>query len=223
MGGVWAIVVAGGGGRRFGGPKQFEDLDDRRVLDWSVAAARTACDGVVIVVPPDRLAHEKSGAERAVSAVAGGSTRSGSVRAGLAAVPDDAEIVVVHDAARPLAGADLFRRTIAAVRAGADAAIPGVPVTDTLKRVEDGRVVGTVDRAPLVAVQTPQAFGAGVLRRAHAGGPDATDDAALVEALGGTVVVVEGDPRNLKITSPGDLVVARALLGLARRGPGTGA
>ena len=95
------------------------------------------------------------------------------MRAGLAAVPADAEIVVVHDAARPLAGADLFERTVAAVRGGADAAIPGVPVTDTVKQVEDGRVVATVDRSRLVAVQTPQAFRAAVLRRAHGGDPDA--------------------------------------------------
>jgi 2-C-methyl-D-erythritol 4-phosphate cytidylyltransferase len=208
VGGVWAIVVAGGGGRRFGGPKQFEDLHGRRVLDWSLAAAGAACDGVVPVVPADRLAGEP-----APGAVAGGATRSGSVRAGLAAVPGDAEIVVVHDAARPLAGAELFRRTVAAVRDGADAAVPGVPVTDTVKRVDDGRVVETVDRSRLVAVQTPQAFRVAVLRRAHAGDPEATDDSALVEAVGGTVVVVEGDPRNLKLTSPDDLLVARALLG----------
>jgi 2-C-methyl-D-erythritol 4-phosphate cytidylyltransferase len=218
---VWAIVVAGGGGRRFGGPKQFEDLHGRRVLDWSLAAAEAACDGVVAVVPADRLDDARAGAAAgaaagavagAVAAVAGGSTRSESVRAGLAAVPDDAEIVVVHDAARPLAGAELFHRTVAAVRAGADAAIPGIAVTDTVKRVEAGRVVETVDRSRLVAVQTPQAFRAGILRRAHAGSPEATDDAGLVEALGGTVVVVEGDPRNLKLTSPDDLIVARALL-----------
>jgi 2-C-methyl-D-erythritol 4-phosphate cytidylyltransferase len=207
VGAVWAIVVAGGGGRRFGGPKQFEDLHGRRVLDWSLAAAAAACDGVVPVVPADRLADEP-----APGAVAGGATRSGSVRAGLAAVPGDAEIVVVHDAARPLAGAELFRRAVAAVRAGADAAVPGVPVADTVKRVEDGRVVETVDRSRLVAVQTPQAFRAAALRRAHAGDPEATDDAGLVEAMGGTVAVVEGDPRNFKLTSPDDLVVARALL-----------
>jgi len=199
-------VVAGGGGRRFGGPKQFEDLHGRRVLDWSLAAAAATCNGVVAVVPADRLGDAPPGA------VAGGPTRSASVRAGLAAVPDDAEIVVVHDAARPLAGAELFHRTVAAVRAGADAAVPGVPVTDTVKRVEGGRVVETVDRSRLVAVQTPQAFRAAMLRRAHAGAHEATDDAGLVEGLGGTVVVVEGDPRNLKLTSPDDLVVARALL-----------
>jgi len=209
VGPVWAIVVAGGGGQRFGGPKQFEDLHGRRVLDWSLAAARAECDGVVVVVPADRLDDESGHAPARV--VAGGATRSASVRAGLAAVPDDAAIVVVHDAARPLAGAELFRRTIAAVRAGADAAIPGVPVTDTVKRVDDGRVVETVDRSRLVAVQTPQAFRAEILRRAHAGDPEATDDAALVEALGGTVAVVDGDPHNLKLTSPDDLLVARAL------------
>jgi 2-C-methyl-D-erythritol 4-phosphate cytidylyltransferase len=203
---VWAIVVAGGGGRRFGGPKQFEDLHGRRVLDWSLAAAEAACDGVVAVVPGDRLSDAPAGS------VAGGATRSESVRAGLAAVPADAEIVVVHDAARPLAGAELFHRTVAAVRAGADAAIPGVPFVDTVKRVVDGRVVETLDRSRLVAVQTPQAFRAVMLRRAHAGASEATDDAGLVEALGGKVVVVEGDPRNLKLTSPDDLVVARALL-----------
>ncbi len=217
MGGVWAIVVAGGGGRRFGGPKQFEDLHGRRVLDWSLAAAAAACDGVVPVVPADRLDGEP-----APGAVSGGATRSESVRAGLAAVPHDAAIVVVHDAARPLAGADLFRRTVAAVRAGADAAVPGIPVTDTVKRVDDGRVTETVDRTSLVAVQTPQAFRADVLRRAHAGAPEATDDAGLVEALGGLVVVVKGDPRNLKLTSPDDLIVARALLAGTGDGPGNG-
>ena len=217
MGNVWAIVVAGGGGRRFGGPKQFEDLHGRRVLDWSVAAARAGCDGVVAVVPADRLDEEAQACAGGFgSVVAGGSTRSESVRAGLAAVPDDAEIVVVHDAARPVAGVELFHRTVAAVRAGADAAIPGVPVADTVKRVSDGRVVETVDRSHLVAVQTPQAFRAEILRRAHADDPEATDDAALVEALGGLVVVVDGDPRNLKLTSPWDLLVARGLLGGAR-------
>ena len=142
--------------------------------------------------------------------VAGGERRSDSVRRGLDAVPDDCDIVVVHDGARPLASADLFEAVIEAVLAGADAAIPGVAVTDTIKRVDDGCVVDTLDRDDLVAVQTPQAFRAEVLRRAHDGGPDATDDAALVEAVGGTVVVVEGDPANLKITTRHDLGVGRA-------------
>ncbi|MGH9126092.1 MAG: 2-C-methyl-D-erythritol 4-phosphate cytidylyltransferase [Acidimicrobiales bacterium] len=199
MGQVWGIVVAAGSGRRFGGPKQFQLLHGRRIVDWSVATASAACDRVVVVLPRDRLEP---------GTVAGGATRSDSVRAGLAAVPDDADIVVVHDAARPLASADLFARVIEAVRSGADAAIPGVPVTDTIKAVAGSVVVSTVERSTLVAVQTPQAFRAASLRRAHASAPEASDDAALIEADGGVVVVVAGEARNLKITSPDDLAVA---------------
>jgi 2-C-methyl-D-erythritol 4-phosphate cytidylyltransferase len=205
MAGVWAIVVAAGAGRRFGGAKQYKPLGGRRVLDWSVDAARTAADGVVLVVAPTAVGR----AEPAVDVVvAGADSRSGSVRAGLAAVPADAEVVLVHDAARPLAGADVFAAAVAAVRAGADAAVPAVPVGDTLRSVAGG----VVDRDGLLAVQTPQAFRAGALRAAHAGGGEATDDASLVEADGGKVVVVDGSPDNLKITRPTDLVVAEALL-----------
>ena len=205
MGGVWAIVLAGGSGSRFGSLKQFEPLGDRRVLDWSVAAARAACDGTVVVVPAGLEGGEDG-------AVTGGPSRSGSVRAGLAAVPLDAEVVVVHDAARPLAGADLYARVVAAVRAGGDAAIPVLVVSDTIKRVAGTLVVETLDRSALVAVQTPQAFRADVLRQAHATGAEATDDAALVEAIGGKVVTVEGDRRNLKLTTRHDVAVALALL-----------
>ena len=201
---IWAIVVAAGSGSRFGGAKQFEPLAGRRVVDWSVATAAAAADGVVCVVPPEPPGGEPS-ADRCV---AGGASRSESVRAGLAVVPDDAEVVVVHDAARPLAGADLFDAVIAAVREGADAAIPAIPLHDTIRHATNG----VVDRSELVAVQTPQAFRADVLRKAHAHGGDATDDAALVEAAGGTVVVVPGDPHNLKITDPGDLRVAAVFL-----------
>lgn len=203
MGSAWAIVLAGGSGSRYGGLKQFEDLAGRRVVDWSLAAARASCDGVVLVVPPGT---------QEPGAVTGGATRSASVRAGLAAVPDDAEVVLVHDAARPLAGSDLFSRAMAAVRAGADGVVPVVAVTDTIKRVEDRLVVETLDRSALVAVQTPQAFSARMLRDAHAAGGDATDDAGLVESIGGKVVVVEGDRWNLKLTTPEDLVVMEALL-----------
>jgi 2-C-methyl-D-erythritol 4-phosphate cytidylyltransferase len=203
---VWVIVVAAGEGRRFGAAKQYAPLAGRRVLDWSLAAARTVADGVVLVVPPDRAGD----AEPLADAVApGAATRSGSVRAGLDRVPAGAEVVVVHDGARPLAGPDLFAAVVDAVRAGADAAVPGVPVSDTLR----SRVGGAVDRDGVVAVQTPQAFRAAALRAAHAGGAEATDDASLVEAGGGKVVVVEGSPANLKITAPADLVVAEALLG----------
>lgn len=196
---VWAILVAAGSGSRFGAPKQYQPLDGRRVLDWSLDACRAACDGVVLVVPADRRGDD----EKADAVVAGGATRSASVRAGLDAVPTDADIVVVHDAARPTAAPKLFDAVIAAVRAGADGAVPGLPVADTVKRVDGDRVVETLDRSMLVAVQTPQAFRVDVLRRAQVG--DATDDAALVEAAGGTVVVVPGDPLNRKITVPSDL------------------
>lgn len=177
-------------------------LGDERVVDRSARIARSATDGVVLVVPPGDVARE--------GGRAGGATRSASVRSGLAAVPDDVAIVCVHDAARPLATVDLYRRVIGAVAAGADAAVPGVPVADTIKVVDpDGRVVATPDRATLRAVQTPQAFRADALRRAHDDAGEATDDAALIEALGGSVVVVEGEPHNRKITTPDDLAWVR--------------
>ena len=201
---VWAIVVAAGTGSRFGGAKQFEQLGGDRVVDRAVAASRAVADGVVVVVPAERTDDTSLRATGSILA-AGGSTRSGSVRAGLAAVPAEADIVVVHDAARPYATGALFEAVVAAVRAGADGAVPGMAVSDTVKRVHDGRVVETLDRSELVAVQTPQAFAAAVLRRAHAGGGDATDDAALVEAAGGRVTVVPGEAANAKITRRSDL------------------
>jgi 2-C-methyl-D-erythritol 4-phosphate cytidylyltransferase len=196
------VVVAAGSGARYGAPKQYERLGAQRVLDWSLAAARSACAGVVLVVAPERAGAAEPGAD---AVVAGGATRSASVRAGLAAVPEDAEVVVVHDAARPAATPALFAAVVAAVRAGADGALPGVPVVDTIKRVAGDVVMATLDRAELVAVQTPQAFLASTLRRAHAAGGEATDDGALVEAAGGRVVVVPGEPDNVKITTPADL------------------
>jgi 2-C-methyl-D-erythritol 4-phosphate cytidylyltransferase len=136
------------------------------------------------------------------------------VRAGLAVTDATAEVIVVHDAARPLAGDDVYERVIAAVRDGADAAVPGLPVSDTVKRVDaGGRVVGTVPRDGLVTVQTPQAFAATALRRAHDAGGEATDDAALVEAAGGVVVVVPGDPAAAKITERADLIALERLVG----------
>lgn len=202
-------MVAAGSGTRFGRAKQYEQLGDRRVLDWALVTARAVSEGVVLVVAPDTAGRREPGVD---AVVPGGSTRSASVRAGLAAVPGEADVVVVHDAARPLAPVSLFEAVVAAVRSGADAAIPGVAVASTVKRVAGRRVVETVDRRHLVEVQTPQAFAAAALRQAHADDPEATDDAALVEAAGGTVTVVEGDPRNLKLTHPHDLTVARALL-----------
>ena len=208
---VWAVVVAAGTGARFGSLKQYEHLGDRRVLDWALERTRAVADGVVLVVPPERAGESEPGVD---AVVAGAETRAGSVRAGLAAVPHEAEVVVVHDGARPLASAALFERVVAAVRAGADGAVPGLPVADTVKVVDDGTVTKTLDRSRLVAVQTPQAFAAPTLRRAHDGGAEGTDDAALVEALGGRVVVVPGEEANAKITTQHDLLVARAVIDL---------
>ena len=179
-------------------------LEGRSVLSWSVEAARGVADVVIAVIPAASLADEgcHGGADHVV---AGGTTRSASVRAGLALVPDDAAIVVVHDAARPLASPALFARVVEAVLGGEDGAIPGIALADTVKRVGDGVVTETLDRAALVAVQTPQAFRAAALRRAHAQQSDATDDAALLEALGLRVAVVAGETRNAKLTEPADL------------------
>lgn len=211
---MWAVVVAAGSGARFGGAKQYEQIAGRSVLEWSVSAAQRACEGVVVVVPAADVGRRPLPVARPPDAVVGGgATRSQSVRYGLAAVPDDAEIIVVHDAARPLAGPDLWEAAIEAVRGGADAALCAVPVSDTVKRVAGGHVLETVDRTDLVAVQTPQAFRAGALRNAHARGGEATDDGALVEAGGGRVVVVPGSSANIKITHPQDLLLAAALVG----------
>jgi 2-C-methyl-D-erythritol 4-phosphate cytidylyltransferase len=202
-------VVAAGRGHRFGGLKQFEDLAGRPLHAWSVSAARHVADGVVLVVP-DEMAGDEALVAAADRVVAGGASRSDSVRAGLAEVPADAGVVLVHDAARPLASPSLFRAVVEAVVAGADGAVPGIPIVDTVKQVEHGAVRVTLDRAGLVRVQTPQGFRAEWLRRAHSAGADATDDAALVEAIGGRVVVVEGEEDNLKITSPEDLSAVEA-------------
>jgi 2-C-methyl-D-erythritol 4-phosphate cytidylyltransferase len=189
---------------------------------WSVEAARSAADGVVLVVPEGAGADANAtggdgpggparwGADRLVI---GGASRADSVRAGLGVVPDDADVIVVHDAARPLAAPSLFTAVVEAVLAGgALCAIPVLPVSDTLKRIADDVVLSTVDRDGLVTVQTPQAFSATVLREAHREGGQSTDDAGLVERLGVAVRTVPGDPRNLKITRHEDLGLAEALM-----------
>lgn len=182
------------------------------MVDWAVDTAARASAGVVVVVPAEHATDPTFAAPNGATAVvAGGSTRSESVRRGLTAVPDGADIVCVHDAARPFASAELFAAVIAAVaRDGVDAAVPGIAVADTVKVVDQtGRVTSTPDRASLRAVQTPQAFRAATLRAAHASSPEATDDAAVVEARGGYVVVVEGEADNRKITAAEDLAWAQ--------------
>jgi 2-C-methyl-D-erythritol 4-phosphate cytidylyltransferase len=210
---VWAIVVAGGSGRSFGQLKQFEQLADRHVVEWSVAACRPTASGVVLVVPAGSNFEPDYGADVVIE---GGATRAESVRNGLTVVPADADVIIVHDAARPLAAPGLFGAVVEAVAGGAGGAIPGLEVSDTIKEIRqvDGmtEVAATLDRSTLVAVQTPQAFAAELLRKAHAGGSEATDDAALVEALGATVRVVQGDPRNMKITTRADLRTAEQLM-----------
>ena len=207
-GSVWTIVVAAGSGRRFGADKLSVALSgDETVFDLSVAEAVHHSDGTVVVVAGDSpLLFGKPAA--GVRFVAGGGSRSASARNGLAAVPDDTAIVLIHDAARPLADAGVYGRVIDAVRGGAAAVIPTIPVVDTIRAVDGG----VVDRDALRAVQTPQGFLASVLREAHATQNEATDDAALVEALGHEVVLVDGDVRNLKITRPADIAMARALI-----------
>jgi 2-C-methyl-D-erythritol 4-phosphate cytidylyltransferase len=212
---AWAVVVAGGSGERFGGYKQFMLLAGQEVVEWSLQAAARACAGVVLVVPADWV-EKYSG--RADHVVAGGPTRAASVRAGLRVIPGDARVVVVHDAVRPLASQRTWASVIAAIEEGADGAVPCVPVLDTIKRREDDGKLMTLDRARLVAVQTPQAFSAASLHEAHAGEGEATDDAALVEAIGGRVVSVAGEPGNIKVTAPDDLALAEFLLSLKAGG-----
>ncbi len=199
-------MVGGGRGERFGRAKQYEQLGGERIIDRSRRIAEAVSEGVVVVVPADDAEVER--------AVAGGSTRCGSVRAGLAAVPDHAEVVCVHDAARPLASPALYGRVIDAVRQGADGAVPGVPVTDTIKVVRGQVVVDTPDRDSLVSMQTPQAFRAETLRHAHRASVEGTDDAVLVERAGGRVVVVAGEATNIKVTTPDDLITAARLIDL---------
>jgi len=206
---IWAIVVAAGAGTRYGARKQFLELNGKSVAARSIAAARSVANRVVLVIPPDVHPRDLPSDIDADVIVPGGETRSASVRAGLDEIPLDASVIVIHDAARPMAKAELFRRVVDAVEAGADGAVCGAAVTDTIKVVGkvDGQrmVVTTLDRDALIAVQTPQAFEPGALRHAHGSELNATDDAALVEITGGTVIIVDGDPDNVKVTIPRDL------------------
>jgi len=212
---VWAILVAAGRGDRLGldQPKAFAKLGEDPLLAEPLRRLDDCewVDAIVVVAPPGWeepaiLLAEELGCGKVRACVPGGETRAGSVRAGLAEVPEDALVVLVHDAARPLLPEEVVERVLAPLSEGWDGAVPGLPVADTLKRVGvDGAVAETVARDGLWAVQTPQAFVAETLRAAAAGGGDATDCAGLVEARGGRVKVVEGDPRLLKVTTADDL------------------
>ncbi|MEZ5176343.1 MAG: 2-C-methyl-D-erythritol 4-phosphate cytidylyltransferase [Acidimicrobiia bacterium] len=199
----WAIVVAAGSGERYGGPKHELMLDGVPLWKRSVLTLRAAgVDSVVVVGDVE-------------GGIPGGARRRDSVAAGLAAVPEMVDWVLVHDGARPLVTRRLVARVVEAALSGvADAVVPALEVTDTLKEVEGAAVVGTVDRSRLAAVQTPQAFRASMLREAHRIDPDddVTDDAGLIERIGGTVVCVRGERTNIKITFEGDLAIAGAIL-----------
>jgi 2-C-methyl-D-erythritol 4-phosphate cytidylyltransferase len=201
---VAAVVVAAGRGTRFGAEKQFLFIDGGTVAARSVSRAREVAELVILVVP-EGYSGDGEGADLVVT---GGDSRAASVRKGLAHCAE-ADVVIVHDAARPNASPDLFRAIVRAIEDGADAVVPGLSVADTIKRVslDGGRTVvsETLDREELVAVQTPQGFRREVLERAHAASEIATDDAGLVEAIGGVVVVIPGEATNLKITHPSDL------------------
>jgi 2-C-methyl-D-erythritol 4-phosphate cytidylyltransferase len=214
-GGAWAVLVAAGRGERLGDdrPKAFARLGGLPLLAEPLRRLEENDDieGIVVVAPPEWeepsiLLAEQIGASKVSACVPGGATRAESVRAGLAEVPDDAAVVLVHDAARPVVPAEVVARLLAALAEGYDGAVPALPVSDTVKRAVDGVVVETLERDELVAVQTPQAFVASVLRSAFAGDVrSATDCASLVEAAGGRVKVVPGDERLQKVTTRADL------------------
>jgi 2-C-methyl-D-erythritol 4-phosphate cytidylyltransferase len=211
---VWAILAAAGGGERLGAdrPKAFARLGDLPLLAESLRRLEDSewIEAIVIAAPPGWeepaiLLAEELAAGKVMACVAGGSSRAASVRNALAEVPDDAVVVLVHDAARPLLPPDVVERVLVPLGEGWDGAIPGLPLPDTIKRVEGDRVAETLDRSALVAAQTPQAFVASTLREAVAEGDEASDCSALVEARGGRIKVVTGDPRLLKVTTPDDL------------------
>jgi 2-C-methyl-D-erythritol 4-phosphate cytidylyltransferase len=212
---VWAVLAAAGRGERLGGdrPKAFAKLRGRPLLAESLERLEASgwVDAIVIVAPPGWeepaiLLAEELACSKVVACVAGGATRAESVRAGSAEVNEDAAVIVVHDAARPALAEEVLERVLTALNEGWDGAVPALPLTDTIKRVRDGQVVETLPRRELAAAQTPQAFLAPILREALAGDlAGATDCAALVEARGGRVTTVPGDPRLVKVTDAADL------------------
>jgi 2-C-methyl-D-erythritol 4-phosphate cytidylyltransferase len=221
-GGVWAVVVAAGAGERLGldRPKAFAPLGGRPLLAESIDRLDRCpwIDSIVIVSAPGWeepaiLLAEEVVATKVASCVTGGTTRAESARAGVADVPPEAVVILVHDAARPLVTDQVVERVLRPLGEGFDGAVPVLPLPDTLKRVSAGVVTETVDREGVVAAQTPQAFLADVLRRGLEGDlRAATDCASLVERAGGRVATVDGDPSLLKVTTKADLALVEALL-----------
>jgi 2-C-methyl-D-erythritol 4-phosphate cytidylyltransferase len=221
-GATWALLVAAGTGERLGldRPKAFAELHGRPLLAESLERLDLCpwVDAIVVAAPggweePVILLSEELAASKVVSSVTGGATRAESVRAALADVEEEALVVLVHDAARPLVDDAVVERVLRPLGEGFDGAVPALPVSDTVKRVERGVVAETVARDGLVGAQTPQAFLARALRRAFEGDLEgATDCASLVEQAGGRVAVVDGDPRLLKVTTAADLELVETLL-----------
>jgi 2-C-methyl-D-erythritol 4-phosphate cytidylyltransferase len=219
---VWAVLAAAGRGERLGSdrPKAFARLGGRPLLAESLERLEASAwiDQIVIAAPPDWeepciLVAEEIGAGKVGSVVTGGASRSESVRLALEEVSDDAAVILVHDAARPLLPDAVIERVLAPLSEGWDGVVPFVTVPDTVKKVERDRVVETLPRDELVAVQTPQAFVASVLRDALSGDVfNASDCSSLVEARGGRVTVVEGDRRLLKVTDAEDLALVEGWL-----------
>ena len=218
---VWAVIAAAGSGERLGldRPKAFANLRGRPLLAESLERLEASdwIDSIVVAAPPDWeepviLLAEELGCGKVAEAVTGGETRAASVTAAVAVVPDDAAAILVHDAARPVLPEEVIERVLTALNEGWDGAIPVLPIADTIKRVEADRVVETVAREGLAVAQTPQAFVAPVLRGALSD-DEATDCSALVEARGGRVKVVPGDPLLIKVSEPGDLEAVERLLG----------
>lgn len=219
---VWAVLAAAGRGERLGSdrPKAFAKLRDRPLLAESLERLEGSdwVDAIVIVAPPgweepSILVAEELACTKVVAAATGGDTRAESVRAGVAEVGADADVILVHDAARPVLPDDVIERVLSALTEGWDGAVPGLPLADTIKRVRDGQIAETLPRDELVAVQTPQAFLAPVLREALAGDLGAaTDCSALVEANGGRVTTVLGDHRLAKVTDEADLELVATFL-----------
>jgi 2-C-methyl-D-erythritol 4-phosphate cytidylyltransferase len=222
VGATWALVVAAGSGERLGidRPKAFAGLGGRPLLAESLDRLDRCelVDAIVVAAPPGWeepaiLLAEELAATKVVACVTGGATRAESASAALAEVPDDALVVLVHDAARPLVDDSVVERLLGRLGEGFDGAVPVLPVADTLKRVRGGVVEETIDRAELATAQTPQAFLAPALRKAFGGDlAGATDCASLVERSGGRVAVVEGEPRLVKITTPADLALVESWL-----------
>jgi 2-C-methyl-D-erythritol 4-phosphate cytidylyltransferase len=219
---VWAVLAAAGRGERLGSdrPKAFARLGGRPLLAESLERLEASAwiDQIVIAAPPDWeepciLVAEEIGAGKVGSVVTGGASRSESVRLALEEVSDDAAVILVHDAARPLLPDAVIERVLAPLSEGWDGVVPFVTVPDTVKKVERDRVVETLPRDELVAVQTPQAFVASVLRDALSGDVfNASDCSSLVEERGGRVTVVEGDRRLLKVTDAEDLALVEGWL-----------